>query len=242
VPALEFRGVIFAYPGHAPVLRELSLVVEQGALVMVVGASGSGKTTLLKLAKGLLPLEGGEIFVLGQPVRWPGACGRLDRRVAYIPQHLGLVRTLTVLDNTLIGALGRAGLLRSLLHRFPPQIVQQAREVLDALGIGAKAEERVYRLSGGERQRVAIARALMQQPRLILADEFISQLDPATAAEIMQAMRRIADSGVALLVTTHDFDIVGRFADRVVVLREGKKVLDCPAHEVPVEELTLSLR
>ncbi len=223
-------------------LRDVSLTVEPGTVVMIAGASGSGKTTLLKLVKGLLLPQHGEILVFGRPVPRAGPHGRLDREVAYIPQHLGLVRTLSVLDNTLTGALGSVGVLASLLHLFPRQKVQRAREVLEALGIAHKAGEPGYHLSGGERQRVAIARALMQEPRLILADEFISHLDPATATEIMQAMRRIADSGVALLVTTHAFDLVGRFADRVVVLREGQKVLDCPARDALAAELTVTLR
>ena len=93
-------------------------------------------------------------------------------------------------------------------------------------------EEKVFNLSGGERQRVAIARALMQHPRLLLADEFISQLDPVTTVSIMDSMKEIVRSGVTLLMTTHELDVVARYAHRVAVLRDGEKVLDCPAAEV----------
>jgi phosphonate transport system ATP-binding protein len=195
---------------------------------------------LLKLARGLLKLQRGSLQVLGQPVGSASTmaeAGKLDPRVAYIPQQLGLVRSLTVLDNTLIGALGYLKTLPSLLKSFPGVYVDQALETLGALGIKHKAEEKVYSLSGGERQRVAIARALMQQPLLILADEFISQLDPVSSLEIMDIVRGSASRGVGLLITSHELEIVQRYADRVVVLRDGQKVLDCPAREAIVDDL-----
>lgn len=236
-PALAVHDLWFAYTSDRPVLRGVSLSAEAGEITMVLGASGSGKTTLLKLVKGLLRPQRGRVEVLGQPLGAATARGRLDRRVAYIPQQLGLVRSLSVLDNALIGTLGHLGTLPGLLKLFPRDSVEQAHRILATLGIGHKAGEKVYSLSGGERQRVAIARALLQRPRLVLADEFISQLDPVTSLEIMEIMRGIARSGVALLMTTHELEIVARYADRVIVLRDGRKVLDTPAHAAAVAEL-----
>lgn len=240
-PALEARDLWFAYTPGRPVLKGVSIVAEEGLITMVLGASGSGKTTLLKLAKGLLVPQQGSLIVLGRPMAARRSL-RLDERVAYIPQHLGLVRNLSVLDNTLTGALARVGTVPGLLKLFPREAVRQAHQILAALGIGHKAEEKVYTLSGGERQRVAIARALMQQPRLILADEFISQLDPVTSWEIMDIMQQIAREGLTLVMTTHELDIVARYADHVVVLRDGEKVLDRRAAEVSREELNLSMK
>ena len=164
--------------------------------------------------------------------------GRLDPRVAYIPQQLGLVRTFTALDNAVTGALSRVGTMPSVLKLMPENEVRQARELLARLGIGHKADERVYALSGGERQRVAIARALMQQPRVVLADEFISDLDPLTSAEIMAIVRDVVASGVAVVMTTHEMDVVRGHADHVIVLRGGEKVLDTQG--VPDDEATRS--
>ncbi|MBI3964263.1 MAG: ATP-binding cassette domain-containing protein [Chloroflexi bacterium] len=240
-PALEARDIYFSYAKARPLLKGVSLSAESGLITMVLGASGSGKTTLLKLAKGLLVPQQGSITVLGEPTA-RARRGKLDARVAYIPQHFGLVRNLTVLDNTLIGVLGQVGTWQSLFRRFPREYVQQAYQTLGALGIEHKATEKVHALSGGERQRVAIARALMQRPQLILADEFISQLDPVTSVEIMDVMRGIARRGLALVMTTHEMDIVTRYADRTVVLRDGEKVLDCPAREMRVDDLSLVLK
>lgn len=201
---------------------------------MLLGESGSGKSTLLKLIKGLLRPQRGHVCVEGTPV---SSDGRLDPRVAYVPQQLGLVRGMSALENTLVGALGRTPNLPSLLTLWPRPDVEQARHTLNALGIAHKAAEKVHALSGGERQRVAIARALMQRSSLILADEIVSQLDVATARGILDALRQIADGGVAIVMAVHDLDLVHRYADRVVVVGGGRPILDRPVAEVSREEL-----
>ena len=237
VAALELEGVWFGYAPAHPVLKGVGLRVRPGEMLMVVGVSGGGKTTLLKLAKGLLAPQRGSVRVLGAPLE-SSLSGKLDARVAYIPQQLGLVRNLTALENTLTGALARVGALRSCLKLFPHELRAEAQATLDSLGIGHKAEEKVYALSGGERQRVAIARALMQRPQLLLADEFVSQLDPVRRGALMEIMRGLAASGLALIVTTHNLELVARYADRVLVLREGEVVLDAAPREADIEALS----
>jgi phosphonate transport system ATP-binding protein len=235
-PALETQDLWFSYHPSRPVLKGLSISASRGEVTMILGLSGGGKTTLLKLAKGLLSPQSGSIQVMGNRPRATRR-GRLDHRTAYIPQQLGLVRNSTALENALTGALWRTGAVASLLKLFPREVTQHARHMLASLGIGHKADEKVLALSGGERQRVAIARALMQQPELILADEFVSQLDPVTSSEIMEIMRETARRGVALVMTTHQLEIVSRYADRVMLLREGEKVADLKGAEVDIEEL-----
>lgn len=132
--------------------------------------------------------------------------------------------------------------LPSLLRRFPPAELRRAQELLGHLGIGHKADEKVYALSGGERQRVAIARALMQQPRLLLADEFVSQLDVHTSRDILTIVRGIAGDGVAVVVATHEMELVDQYADAVIVLRDGEKVLDRRAHAESIADIALALR
>lgn len=239
--ALSIDDAWLSYVPGRPVLRGVSLEADAGSVTMILGMSGSGKTTLLKLCKGILSPQRGEVRVLGEPVVSARRRGRLDQRVAYIPQQLGLVRTLSALDNAVTGALARVGTLPSLLKLLPADEVLQARETLGRLGIGGKADEKVYALSGGERQRVAIARALMQRPRVLLADEFISDLDPLTSAEIMAIVRGIVASGVAVVMTTHEMDVVRSHADHVIVLREGEKALD--THGSPdTEAISSALR
>jgi phosphonate transport system ATP-binding protein len=225
-PALEAIDVSFAYRAGRPVLRGVSVETRPGEVTMVLGVSGSGKTTLLKLCKGLLAPQKGTVRVLGQPVSHAVGRGQLDPRVAYIPQQLGLVRTLSVIDNVLTGALGRLSVVPTLLHTFPGAERDRAEDLLARVGLRHKTDERVFALSGGERQRVAIARALMQTPSVLLADEFISDLDPVTGETIMQIISGIAREGVAVLMTTHEMQVVRAYGGHVAVLRAGEKVLD----------------
>ena len=214
---LKASDLWFAYNRRTPVLSGVDMTVAAGRMAMVLGRSGSGKTTLLKVLKGLLRPQRGTV-TLHLP---PNGARRPAGRIAYIPQTLGLVRSMTALENTLTGALSRVGTVRSVARAFPREVLEEARETLAGLGIAHKEREPVYNLSGGERQRVAIGRALMQRPALILADEFVSQLDHITAEEILDTMHRLAEGGVGLLVTTHEIDVVVEHADEVVVMRGG---------------------
>lgn len=235
-PAIEARDIWLSYDGKRPVLKGVSLRVERGQVFMVLGPSGSGKTTFLKVVKGLLSPQRGSLSVLGADLSRNGSWNKCPgQRIAYIPQNLGLVRSLSVTDNALTGALGRTATLPSLFKAFPHPYRKRAREFLETMGIGHKAEEKVYRLSGGERQRVAIARALMQEPELILADEFVAQLDPLRTLEIMDIVREIASRGVSFLITSHEPELVAQYGDRAVFLREGQKVHECPAREVSLD-------
>jgi phosphonate transport system ATP-binding protein len=225
-PALEANDVSFAYGTGRPVLRGITLDTAPREVTMILGLSGSGKTTFLKICKGLLAPRRGTVRVFGEPVVPRVGRGRLDPGVAYIPQQLGLARTLSAMDNVLTGALAHVPVAPSLVRAVPADVRRRGEDLLERLGIRRKADEKVYALSGGERQRVAIARALMQKPRLLLADEFISDLDPVTSETIMRIVRDIADTGVGVVITTHEMDVVRDYGQHVVVLRDGQKVLD----------------
>ncbi|MEK7777067.1 MAG: ATP-binding cassette domain-containing protein [Chloroflexota bacterium] len=236
--AVAARNVWISYSRKSPVLRGLDLEVAEGTVCMVLGPSGSGKTTLLKALKGLLRPQQGSITVLGKDIaRTSTQPKEFTRQVAYIPQHLGIVHSLSVLQNTLIGTLGRTGTVPSLLGHFSQESIDEAQRVLESLGIAHKAREQAYHLSGGERQRVAIARALMQHPKLILADEFVSHLDTMRVYEIMEIVRDIANRGVTFVVTTHEIDLVSKFGDKAVYLRDGRKVHEGPASAVTLETI-----
>lgn len=239
-PALVAEQLSYAYRRDRPVLRGVSFEAAAGEILAVLGTSGSGKTTLLKLCRGLLPLQGGGVRVLGERV--VSGRGALDARIAYIPQQLGLVRSLSVMQNILMGGLARRPLLGSLARLATPELAARAEAVAGSLGIAQKLGEKAYALSGGERQRVAIARALVQRPAVLLADEFISQLDLHTTGEIMRYIRAVADDGVAVIMTTHEQAIVREHADRAIVLRDGVKVVDVRTHAVPIDDITAALR
>jgi phosphonate transport system ATP-binding protein len=237
-PAIEVQDLWVSYNSARYALQRVDLRLEEGEVCMVLGPSGSGKSTLLKAIKGLLKPSRGRINAFGLEVS-NGISGRLRRelgsRIAYVPQNLGLVRNLTVLENTLMGALSRTGTLTSLVKAFREEDVAEARERLRELGIAHKENEKVFHLSGGERQRVAIARALLQHPRLVLADEFVSQLDPMTTRDILDIVAATARRGIAFLITSHEIELVAQFGDRAVFLRDGEKVHECPAREVNLD-------
>ena len=239
-PALVAERLSYAYRRGRPVLREISFEAAAGEVLAILGTSGSGKTTLLKLCRGLLPLQAGSVAVLGETV--VSGRGALDARIAYIPQQLGLVRALSVRQNILIGGLARRPVLGSLARLATPELAARAEAIAASLGIAQKLGEKAYTLSGGERQRVAIARALLQGPQVLLADEFISQLDLHTTGEIMRFIRGVADDGVAVIMTTHEQAIVREHADRAIVLRDGVKVVDVRTHAVPIDDITAALR
>ncbi|MCS7206958.1 MAG: ATP-binding cassette domain-containing protein [Dehalococcoidia bacterium] len=229
---LQAEGVWFAYRPRVWVLKDVSLAVPEGAMAMIMGPSGAGKTTLLKVLAGLVRPQKGVVRILGREVH-KGMPRALRPRVGYIPQQLGLVRNLTALENVLMGALGRSPGLRVFLGIFPKQEVERARTVLELLGIGHKAHEKVFRLSGGERQRVAIARTLLQRPKVVLADEFVSDLDLPRAAEILRLMRQVTQrEGMTFLMNMHEVQLVQEFGDQVFLVKDGVVRHQCSGSQV----------
>lgn len=220
-PAIRAEGLRSSYRGSGVVLRGVSLEVPRGAFWAIFGSSGAGKTTLMKVLAGLRRPDEGRLELLGHAVT-NGIPAWLRRQLGYIPQQLGLVRGLTALENVLLGALGRHTGLGPLLGVFPRAEVARAREALELLGIAHKAEERAYRLSGGERQRVAIARTLLQEPQIVFADEFISDLDLPRAVQTLETMRTLArQHGLTFVVSLHEVEVMRECADQALILRDG---------------------
>ena len=216
-------------------LKGVNLKVPQGAFMALLGSSGTGKTTLLKLLAGLLWPSQGRVEVLGH--RLDGAVPRtLRAQIGYIPQQLGLVRNMTALENVLLGSLARRRGPLTLMGLFPREETDRAHACLASLGLAEKARERVQSLSGGQRQRVAIARTLLQRPNLVLADEFVSDLDLPLAAELLETVREVARrEGITFLMAMHELPLVQRFSDEAAVLNKGSIV-----HQGPAQDLTLS--
>jgi phosphonate transport system ATP-binding protein len=210
-------------------LHDLALSVQPGEMVALIGASGSGKSTLLRHIAGLAcgDRSGGSIHVLGREMqsagRLNGDVRRLRADIGYIFQQFNLVNRLSVLDNVLLGFLGRMPRWRGSLGMFSAEQKQQALAALDRVGLAHRAEQRASTLSGGQQQRVAIARALTQQAEVILADEPIASLDPESARKVMDILADInRRDGKTVVVTLHQVDYALRYCQRAVALKDGR--------------------
>jgi phosphonate transport system ATP-binding protein len=224
--AVRVHGLWAGYAPGAPALRGVSMEVAPGERRVVVGPSGSGKSTLLKVLAGLIRPDAGEVRVLG---RAAGARGRSVQPVGYVPQNVGLVATATVLQNVMLGALARTSQLRAALGAFPAEEYEHAAEALSSTGLDHLAQRRAHELSGGERRRLAVARALVQRPALLLADEFLSELDDVTADRVLAALDAARQRlGMTIVMVEHNLRVACDFADRVTVLGAGEVVADAP--------------
>ena len=225
---IQMNNVSASYDAKNFSLKEITLSIEKGTNYAIVGQSGSGKSTLLKLINGMMNPSKGQIKVDYQtPDMNKKQFRRAMSKIGYIPQSLGLIKNISVLENVLIGALPRIGRLNSFLKKFPENEILEAKKIIQLVGLRGKENRKAYMLSGGEKRRVAIARALMQKPILLLADEIVSELDQVTAKEIMDL---IADAQQRLNLTAvmvhHDMQLALKYADRVAVIKEGQKILE----------------
>ncbi|WP_421683754.1 phosphonate ABC transporter ATP-binding protein [Stutzerimonas urumqiensis] len=222
--------------GHKQALDSLDLHVAPGEMVALIGASGSGKSTLLRHIAGLACSDrkaGGRVQVLGRPVqqegRLDGEVRRLRADIGYIFQQFNLVGRLSVLDNVLLGFLGRVPRWRGSLGMFSQEEKRQGLEALERVGLAGVAAQRASTLSGGQQQRVAIARALTQRAEIILADEPIASLDPESARKVMEILADInRHDGKTVVVTLHQVDYALRYCRRAVALKGGRIHYDGP--------------
>jgi phosphonate transport system ATP-binding protein len=220
--ALEADRVWFFYRNRDWVLRDISLAIPAGKHTVIMGPSGTGKTTLLRVLAGILKPNEGRVNVFGQATHALKA-RQLSSLIGYIPQQLGLVRNLSALENVLMGAFGRIGDATTVLGLFPRDEIAKAEAALDMMGIAHKASRLVFHLSGGERQRVAIARTLLQHPRVVVADEFASDLDLALASEILARIRRAAEKeNITFIMSMHRIGLARQFGDDVLALQAGQ--------------------
>ncbi|HEX3576815.1 MAG TPA: ATP-binding cassette domain-containing protein [Rhodopila sp.] len=216
-----------APPGHAgAILSGVDLRVGAGERIALLGPSGSGKTSLLRTLNGLARPHSGRVWFGGADIgtlRGP-ALRALRRQIGFVAQKHDLVEPLAVHQNVMAGALGRWGNGRALRYLVWPRRAEldEAEAALRAVGLAHKLRSPTRALSGGEQQRVAIARAVLQAPRLLLADEPVASLDPATSASILDLLTTIArDRGMALLCSLHQPELAARYFDRVLLVENG---------------------
>jgi phosphonate transport system ATP-binding protein len=215
--------------GDVLALDDVSFSVSRGEFLVIIGLSGSGKSTLLRCINRLIEPTAGRVVLDGIDVTAASAreLRELRRRMGMIFQQFNLVRRSSVLTNVLSGRLGYVPPLLSAVHRFPRGDIQAAMENLERVGIPEQAYKRADELSGGQQQRVGIARALMQGPELLMADEPVASLDPATANSIFRYLEEINhQEGVTVLCSLHFLSLARRYGTRILALKDGKIVFE----------------
>ncbi len=233
--AIDVTNLCVRYRRNTAVaLAGVDLRVPDGQTVALIGTNGAGKSTLLRCLVRLIEPTDGTITIGSTEVT--GASRRQLREVrqdvGFVFQRFHLIPRLTVFHNVVHGAMGRHGSRCAWPVTAPSGVRQQAMECLDRVGLAPYADRRVDTLSGGQQQRVAIARMLMQQPRVILADEPVASLDPASANTVMDLLAAIAaERGVTVIVALHQIELALRYADRIVGLRNGTVDFDRAARE-----------
>lgn len=223
-PHIRFEGVDVRYGADVHALKELSLNVDKGEFVFLVGRTGSGKSTLLKLVSREVRPTAGRVLLderdLGSVKG--GAIPALRRQMGIVPQDFGLLPAKRVWENVAYAVRALGGSARRARELVP--------QILERVSVAQRADAYPHQLSGGEQQRVAIGRALVNSPSLLLADEPTGNLDAQQSLEIIDLLIQLNVRGATVLVATHDVAVVGHFKRRVVTLEEGRVVADEPAH------------
>lgn len=228
------------YGRGKPVLRELELKVRKGEFISVIGPSGAGKTTLLRVLNGAAGISRGQVEIFGE--RFDSLRGkrkrRIQKRIGTIYQDFCLVDYSTCMQNVLNGCLADLSFIRVLLGWFTGEQRSRAMEALTAVGLAEKAGSRAGHLSGGQKQRAAIARALMQEPELLLADEPMASLDPASGRQVLDLLKKLQkERGITVIMNSHSIPAALEYSERIIGLKDGAVLFDLPADKVGNELL-----
>ncbi|MBA4333440.1 MAG: peptide ABC transporter ATP-binding protein [Methylobacterium sp.] len=213
--------------GTAPVLQEVSLSVERGEIVSIIGPSGSGKSTLLRVLTGLLKPHAGVVHVAGAQVDYGSAAAlkKVRDRFAVVFQQYNLFQNMTALRNVTIAP-------TIVKKRDAAEVEREARALLEKVGLSHRIEAYPDELSGGQQQRVAIARALALKPEILLLDEVTSALDPELVAEVLDTIRVLAAEGMTMLIVSHEMGFVREISSKVVFMADGKVVEVGPPQQI----------
>jgi polar amino acid transport system ATP-binding protein len=224
-PKISMRNVRKAF-GDTVVLDGIDIDVARGDVITLIGASGSGKSTLLRCVNLLEPVDDGEIMFDGVDIAEPGLDpDPIRRRIGMVFQSFNLFPHMSVTDNVAIGP-------RKVLGTAKSTARDNARTMLDRLGLAERAEAYPDQLSGGQQQRVAIARSLAMQPEVMLLDEITSALDPELVGEVLDVVRGLRDDGMTMLFATHEMAFAREISDRVCFLHRGQILESGPPERI----------
>ena len=233
--AVRIEHLVKVYPDGTHALQDITLEVKPKEFLVIIGLSGSGKSTLMRCINRLIEPTSGKVYIDDVEVTALNheELRRLRRQIGMIFQQFNLVKRSSVLTNALSGRLGYLAPQWALINYFPRDVKLQAVENLKRVGIAEKAFTRADQLSGGQQQRVGIARALMQEPRLILADEPVASLDPATSHSVLKHIEELnRQDGVTVICALHFLSLARRYGTRVVALKAGRIVFTGMPHEI----------
>ena len=237
---IKFDKVNKVYPNGLHALKNVSLEINQGEFVAIIGLSGAGKSTLLRTINRMHDISEGSLIVNGQEIKnLKGKDLRTFRRkVGMVFQSFNLVTRTTVINNVLTSRVPDIPLWKSIIGLYSKEDKIIALEALDKVGILDKAYVRADQLSGGQQQRVALARTLAQKPEIILADEPVAAPDPITAKQVMDDFKKInKELNMSVLINIHHVDLALKYADRVIGIKAGEIVYDGAAKDVTNEVL-----
>ena len=232
---LKIEHLTKIYDNGVLALDDVSFEVPDRQFLVIIGLSGSGKSTLLRCINRLIEPTAGHIIWNGVEITdaTDEELRQIRRRIGMIFQQFNLVRRAPVLTNVLTGRLGYTSPMWSFLNYFSAEDKRKALEKLARVGIREKANIRADQLSGGQQQRVGIARALMQEPELMLADEPVASLDPATSHSVMKYLEQLNDEdGITILCSLHFLSLARAYADRIIALKDGRMEFDGNPDEI----------
>lgn len=237
---IEFNNVSKVYGNGVKALNGVSLTIEQGEFVAIIGLSGAGKSTLLRTINKMHSTTSGELHVNGVDVsKLKGKeLRKFRRKIGMVFQSFNLVKRTSVINNVLTSKVADMNIVQSLLGIYSKKDKIEALEALDKVGILEKAYIRADQLSGGQAQRVALARTLAQNPDIILADEPVASLDPIMAAAVMEDFKKInQEMNISIIINIHHVDLALKYADRIIGIRAGEIVYDGPSKEITNDKL-----
>ena len=232
---LSIKNVSKKYNNGTNALKNISFDVEKGEFISVIGPSGSGKSTLLRSINKMIDISQGSILFEDKNIEnlKKTQIELVRREIGMIFQSYNLVERLTVIENVLHGRLGYKSVIAGILGIYSEEEKKEAFTFLERVNMTKYAYQKCSELSGGQKQRVGIARAIMQKPKLLLCDEPIASLDPKTAENIMDYLKKIVtELKITCIVNLHQVDIAKKYSDRIIALNKGEKIFDDKAEKL----------
>lgn len=232
---LSIKNVSKKYNNGTNALKNISFDVKKGEFISVIGPSGSGKSTLLRSINKMIDISQGSILFEDKNIEnlKKTQIELVRREIGMIFQSYNLVERLTVIENVLHGRLGYKSIIAAILGIYSEEEKKEAFSFLERVNMTKYAYQKCSELSGGQKQRVGIARAIMQKPKLLLCDEPIASLDPKTAENIMDYLKKIVtELKITCIVNLHQVDIAKKYSDRIIALNKGEKIFDDKAEKL----------